>query len=137
LQETSDADRSMHNPEFNHLYIIKKVWKIWALFDIAVVIKSGVLACFKNISRLPKMHAKALTCFNFFNFRPVSIKFPIHIKNVILTNRMVFVFRIATFLAGKWRHKFGGKKLTAIVIVNFMHLFGRRHWESHKTELRF
>ena len=25
LQETSDADRSMHNPEFNHLYIIKKV----------------------------------------------------------------------------------------------------------------
>ena len=52
-------------------------------------------------SRLPKMHAKALTCFNFFNFRPFSTKFPINIKNVILTNRMVFVFRIATFLAGK------------------------------------
>jgi hypothetical protein len=66
-----------------------------------------------NRPRLPKMHAKALTCFNFFNFRPVSTKFPINIKNVILTNRMVFVFRIATFLAGKWRHKFGGKKLTA------------------------
>ena len=25
LQETSDADGSKHNPEFNHLYIIKKV----------------------------------------------------------------------------------------------------------------
>ena len=25
LQEASDADGSMHNPEFNHLYIIKKV----------------------------------------------------------------------------------------------------------------
>jgi hypothetical protein len=28
LQDTSDADGSLHNSEFNHLYIIKKVWKI-------------------------------------------------------------------------------------------------------------
>jgi hypothetical protein len=32
---------------------------------------------------------------------PVSTKFPINIEHVILTNRMFFVFRIATFLAGK------------------------------------
>jgi hypothetical protein len=51
--------------------------------------------------RLTKMHAKALTCFNFFNFHPVSTKFPINIEHVILTNRMFFVFQIATFLAGK------------------------------------
>jgi hypothetical protein len=30
-QEASDADGSMHNPEFNHLYIVKKVRKIRAL----------------------------------------------------------------------------------------------------------
>ena len=44
---------------------------------------------------------KALTCFNFFNFHPVSTKFRIDIEHVILRNRMFFVFRIATFLAGK------------------------------------
>jgi hypothetical protein len=64
-------------------------------------IQFGTMAFSINYSRLPKMNAKALTCFNFFNFRPVSTKFTINIKNVILTNRMVFVFRIATFLAGK------------------------------------
>jgi hypothetical protein len=52
-------------------------------------------------TRLTKMHAEALTGFNFFNFYPVSTKFPINIEHVILTNRMFFVFRIATFLAGK------------------------------------
>ena len=52
-------------------------------------------------SRLTKMHAKALTCFNFFNFHPVPTKFGIDIEHVILTNRMFFVLRIATFLAGK------------------------------------
>ena len=52
-------------------------------------------------TRLTKMHAKALTSFNFFNFHPVSTKFPINIEHVILTNRMFFVFRNATFLAGK------------------------------------
>jgi hypothetical protein len=41
-------------------------------------------------TRLTKMHAKALTCFNFFNFHPVSTKFPINIEHVILTNRMFF-----------------------------------------------
>jgi hypothetical protein len=51
-------------------------------------------------ARLTKMHAKALTCLNFFNFHPVSTKFRIDIENVILTNRMFFVFRVATFLAG-------------------------------------
>jgi hypothetical protein len=50
---------------------------------------------------LTKMHAKALTCFNFFNFQPVLTKFCIDIEHVILTNRMFFVFRIATLLAGK------------------------------------
>jgi hypothetical protein len=58
------------------------------------------------------MHAKALTCFNFFNFHPVSTKFRIDIEHVILRNRMFFVFRIATFLAGKRRHKLAAKKLT-------------------------
>jgi hypothetical protein len=52
-------------------------------------------------SRLTKIHAKALTCFNFFNFHSVSTKFRIDIEHVILTNRMFFVFRIAAFLAGK------------------------------------
>jgi hypothetical protein len=51
--------------------------------------------------RLTKMHAKVPTCFNFFNFNPVSTKFPINIDHVILTNRMFFVFQIATFLAAK------------------------------------
>jgi hypothetical protein len=50
-------------------------------------------------ARLTKMHAKAPTCFNFFNFHPVSTKFPMNIGHNILTNRMVFVFGIATF----WR----------------------------------
>jgi hypothetical protein len=47
------------------------------------------------------MHAKALTSFNFFNFHPVSTKFHIDIEHVIFTNRMFFVFRIATFWGGK------------------------------------
>ena len=51
-------------------------------------------------SRLTKMHAKALTCFNFINFHPLYTKFRIDIEHVILTNRMFFVFQIATFLAG-------------------------------------
>jgi hypothetical protein len=33
-------------------------------------------------SRLTKMHAKEPTCFNFFNFHPVSTKFPINIEHV-------------------------------------------------------
>jgi hypothetical protein len=66
----------------------------------------------KHNSRLTKMHAKALTCLNFFNFHPVSAKFRIDKDHVILTNRMFFVYRIATFLAGKWRHKLAAKKLT-------------------------
>jgi hypothetical protein len=53
-----------------------------------------------GVARLTKMHAKALTCFNLFNFHPVSTKFRIDTEHVILTNRMFFVFRIATFLAG-------------------------------------
>jgi hypothetical protein len=64
-----------------------------------------VIGCFQErngvLARLTKMHAKALTCFNFFNFHPVSTKFRIDIELVILTNRMFFVFRIATFLVGK------------------------------------
>ena len=52
-------------------------------------------------ARLSQMHAKTPICFNFFNFHPVSTKFAIDIEHVILTNRMFFVFRIATFLAGK------------------------------------
>jgi hypothetical protein len=32
LQEISDPDENMHNPEFSHLYIIKKVRKIRTLF---------------------------------------------------------------------------------------------------------
>jgi hypothetical protein len=51
--------------------------------------------------RLTKMHAKGPTYFNLFTFHPVSKKFPIHMEHVILTDRMFFVFRIATFLAGK------------------------------------
>jgi hypothetical protein len=35
------------------------------------------------------------------NFHPVSTKFPMNIEHVILKNRIVFVFRIATLLAGK------------------------------------
>ena len=31
LQEISDPDENMHNPEFNHLYIMKKVRKLRAL----------------------------------------------------------------------------------------------------------
>jgi hypothetical protein len=58
------------------------------------------------------MHAKAPTCFNFFNFHPVSTKFPVYIENTILTHRMFFVFRIATILAGKLRQKLAAKKLT-------------------------
>jgi hypothetical protein len=65
-------------------------------------------------TRLSKMHAKTPICFNLFNFHPVSNKFPMNIEHVILKNRMFFVFRIATFLAGKRRHKLGAKKLTVI-----------------------
>jgi hypothetical protein len=56
-------------------------------------------------THLTKMHPKAPTCFNLFNFHPFSTKFPINIEHGILTNRMFFVFRIATFLAGKLCHK--------------------------------
>ncbi len=38
LREISDG--SMHNPEFNYLYIIKTVRKLRAYFDTAVVIKT-------------------------------------------------------------------------------------------------
>jgi hypothetical protein len=55
----------------------------------------------KFATRLSKMHAKTPICFNFFNFHPVSTKFAMNIEHVILKNRMFFVFRIATFLAGK------------------------------------
>jgi hypothetical protein len=61
----------------------------------------GVNQTIYSLTRLTKMHAKAPTCFNFFNVHPVSTKFPMNIEHVILKNRMVFVFRIATFLAGK------------------------------------
>ena len=50
-------------------------------------------------SRLTKMHAKALTSFNFFNFHPVSTKFRIEIEHVILTNNMVLFFELLHF----WR----------------------------------
>jgi hypothetical protein len=46
-----------------------------------------------------KKLAKTPTCFNFFNFHPISSKFSMNIDNVILTKRMFFVFEIATF----WR----------------------------------
>ena len=72
------------------------------------------------------MHAKALTCFNFFNFDRVSTKFPINIEHVILTNRMFFVFRIATFLAVNDVTNLPLKN-EMLGMVNFMHLFGRRH----------
>ena len=39
LRGISDADGSMYNPEFNHLYIIKMVREIRAYFDTAVAIK--------------------------------------------------------------------------------------------------
>jgi hypothetical protein len=51
------------------------------------------------ISRLTKMHAKAPTCFNFFNFHLISTKFSMNIDHIILTKRIFFVFGIATF----WR----------------------------------
>jgi hypothetical protein len=51
----------------------------------------------KAATRLSKMHAKAPKCFNFFNFHPVSTKFPMNIEHIIPTNRMFFVFGIATF----------------------------------------
>ena len=65
------------------------------------IVLQSIKCANKAISRLTKMYAKAPTCFNFFNFHPVSTKFPINIEHVILTNRMFFVFQIATFLAGK------------------------------------
>ena len=86
--------------------------QVW-LEIMAITRKSDILHGVK-FTRLTKMHAKAPTCFNFFNFHPVSTKILIDIEHIILTNRMVFVFRIATFLAGKWRHKLGAKKLTVI-----------------------
>ena len=55
--------------------------------------------------------ANFFACFNFFNFHPVSTKFPMNIEHIILTNRMFFVFGIANFLAGKLCHKLGVKKL--------------------------
>jgi hypothetical protein len=54
-----------------------------------------------ELSHLSKTHAKTPICFNFFNFDPVSSKFSMNIKHIILTKRMFFVFGIATFLAGK------------------------------------
>jgi hypothetical protein len=54
----------------------------------------------QNETRLSKMHAEKPICFNFFNFHPVSTKFPMNIEHVILTNRMFFVFGIAKFWAG-------------------------------------
>jgi hypothetical protein len=73
-------------------------------YDLRPICKYHNYVCrterFKN-SRMTKMHAKALTCFNFFNFHSVSTKFRIDIEHVIVTNRIFFVFRIATFLAGK------------------------------------
>ena len=54
---------------------------------------------FPDKTRLSKMHAKTPICFNFFNFHPVSSKFSMNIEHIILTNRMFFVFGIATF----WR----------------------------------
>jgi hypothetical protein len=67
---------------------------------MAITRKSDILHGVK-FTRLTKMHAKVPTFFNFFNFHPVSTKFPMTIEHVILKNRMFFVFRIATFLAGK------------------------------------
>jgi hypothetical protein len=53
----------------------------------------------KAATSLSKMHAKAPICFNFLNFYLVSTKFSMNIEHIILTNRMFFVFGIATF----WR----------------------------------
>jgi hypothetical protein len=59
---------------------------------------------------LSKMHAKTPVCLKFFNFHPISTKFPMNIEHIILTNRMFFGFGIY-FLAGKLRHKLGAKKI--------------------------
>ena len=64
--------------------------------NICKKITSGISAL---RPRLSKMHAKTPICFNFFNFHPVSSKFSMNIEHIILTNRMFFVFGIATF----WR----------------------------------
>jgi hypothetical protein len=45
LQDISDADGSLYNAEFNHIYIIEKVWKIRALFDTVVYSYKRLLAC--------------------------------------------------------------------------------------------
>ena len=36
LQETSDAGGRIHNPEFNHIYIFKKVKIIYELYTIYI-----------------------------------------------------------------------------------------------------
>jgi hypothetical protein len=76
--------------------------------------------------RLSKMHAKAPICFNVFNFHPVSTKFSINIEHIILTNRMFFVFGIAScyFLAGKLRH-----------IGDFINPYRRADYGYFKTEI--
>ena len=43
------------------------------------------------------MQKHQLICFNFFNFRPVSTKFPMNIEHNILTNRMFFNLVSKTF----------------------------------------
>ena len=43
-------------------------------------------------SRLSKMHGKAPTCFNFFNFHPVPTKYPMNIEHVILIQIVWFLF---------------------------------------------
>jgi hypothetical protein len=65
-------------------------------------------------SRLTKMHAKALSCFNFFNFHPVSTKFPINIEHIILTNRMVFVFGTSSSIVFSLLSKLSKSKATGL-----------------------
>ena len=43
LKEISDADGSMHNTEFNHLYIIKKVYEESLLLYTIITPYSGLL----------------------------------------------------------------------------------------------
>ena len=85
---------------------------------ITLGLEKGILS-FKRgepDTRLTKMHAKALTCFNFFNFHPVSTKFRIGMEHVIPRNRMFLFFELLHF----WREN-------ELAIVNFMYLFGSRH----------
>ena len=90
-----------------------------------------------SLTLLTKMPAKAPTCFNFFNFHPVSTKYSMNLEHIILTKTHVFCFWNCYFSAGKLRHKLAAKKLTFGYIGNFTHLFDRRHWNSIKTEVCF